>query len=435
MAKFSLHKHPSRFEEAPVPAGRRQCTVAGRGQCGAAKKRWVQEALRGPGRWWPPVQTYSLRRQQESDKKMKNVDHLAYLTQTNLPIFFFFFYISGRMFPLYFLRLTHHVFEAPQHCSSNDAQEEGHDVEDGRRPQQVMEVHHVLAALHVSVFVVASEHLHTAGPVGTTTRGNSWQLSHRSCQFIFFKALLATSLGYLYSGHNERHAETQTKECKGHGTLKTQCCVRSNHSVKKKKKEQVKEKHHEMIINGRYGSRKKGTYFQIMDDFLNFFKTSLFWSPIRGCSLKQRLNVNKYSRSITVNAVAQQNKKDREICQKTWHSSLHQHLHNKSSTLRRTAPNSECQRNSLPAVVEFAAVAGVALHTEVAGGAWRRLTGNLQVQTGFYFLLTLDQLKAKRISTSVPYIALSSRLTGVIITTTGIQGSKVLRSIKQRVFM
>lgn len=76
------------------------------------------------------------------------------------------------MFPLYFLRLTHHVFEAPQHCGSNDAQEEGHDVEDGRRPQQVMEVHHVLAALHVSVFVVASEHLYAAGPLGTTTRGN-----------------------------------------------------------------------------------------------------------------------------------------------------------------------------------------------------------------------------------------------------------------------
>lgn len=77
------------------------------------------------------------------------------------------------MFPLYFLRLTHQVFETPQHCSSNDAQEEGHDVEDGRRPQQVMEVHHVLAALHVSVFMVASKHLYTAGPVGTTARGNS----------------------------------------------------------------------------------------------------------------------------------------------------------------------------------------------------------------------------------------------------------------------
>lgn len=48
-----------------------------------------------------------------------------------------------------------------------------------------------------------------------------------------------------------------------------------------------------------------------MDDFLNFFKTSLFWSPIRGCSLKQRLKVNKHSCSNTVNAVLKQKKRRR----------------------------------------------------------------------------------------------------------------------------
>lgn len=61
---------------------------------------------------------------------------------------------------------THHVFEAPQHRSSDDAQKQSYDVEDGGRPQQVIQVHHILAALHVCVLMVASNHLHTAGPAG-----------------------------------------------------------------------------------------------------------------------------------------------------------------------------------------------------------------------------------------------------------------------------
>lgn len=65
---------------------------------------------------------------------------------------------------------TYHVFEASQHCSSNYAQKKSHDVEDGSRPQEVIEVHHVLAALHVCVFVVASNHLYPARPVGGTER-------------------------------------------------------------------------------------------------------------------------------------------------------------------------------------------------------------------------------------------------------------------------
>lgn len=63
---------------------------------------------------------------------------------------------------------------------------------------------------------------------------------------------------------------------------------------------------------------KTGTYFQIMDDFLNFFKTSLFWSPIRGCSLKQRLTEKKHSCSNTFNVAVQKN-----LPQK-WHNGIHE---------------------------------------------------------------------------------------------------------------
>lgn len=105
-----------------------------------------------------------------------------------------------------------------------------------------------------------------------------------------------------------RHKRT----CRGNGTRKTQFydglnqksstqLLRFIHHIKKRKKNNI-----ELINNGRYGSRKKGTYFQIMDDFLNFFKTSLFWSPIRGCSLKQRLKEKKHSCSNTISAVAVQ---------------------------------------------------------------------------------------------------------------------------------
>lgn len=62
------------------------------------------------------------------------------------------------------VKATHHVFEAPQHRSRDDAQKQSHDVEDGGRPQQVIQVHHILAALYIRVLVVASDHLHAAGP-------------------------------------------------------------------------------------------------------------------------------------------------------------------------------------------------------------------------------------------------------------------------------
>jgi len=72
------------------------------------------------------------------------------------------------------IKCTHQVFEASQHGRGDDAQKEGDDVQDRGGPQQVIEVHHVLAALHICVFVVASNDLHTAGPVGGTERETAY---------------------------------------------------------------------------------------------------------------------------------------------------------------------------------------------------------------------------------------------------------------------
>lgn len=88
----------------------------------------------------------------------------------------------------------YHVFEASQHCSSNDAQEESHDVQDSRRPQQMVEVHHVLAAPHIRVLVVASDHFHSASPVGGTER----ETAYSQATNVTDKAA-----EYLYAGHSE----------------------------------------------------------------------------------------------------------------------------------------------------------------------------------------------------------------------------------------
>lgn len=60
--------------------------------------------------------------------------------------------------------LAHHVLEAAEHRGRHDAQEKGHHVEDGGEPEQVVELHHVLAATHLRVFVIAARQLHTAAP-------------------------------------------------------------------------------------------------------------------------------------------------------------------------------------------------------------------------------------------------------------------------------
>lgn len=80
---------------------------------------------------------------------------------------------------------TYHVFKASQHCSSNYAQKESHDVEDGSGPQEVIEVHHVLAALHVCVLVVASNHLYSARPVGGTERETAYSQATKVIVTLF----------------------------------------------------------------------------------------------------------------------------------------------------------------------------------------------------------------------------------------------------------
>lgn len=81
--------------------------------------------------------------------------------------------------------MMYHVFKASQHCSSNYAQEESHDVEDGSRPQEVIEVDHVLAAPHVCVFMVASNHLYTARPVGGRERETAYSQAIKVTATVF----------------------------------------------------------------------------------------------------------------------------------------------------------------------------------------------------------------------------------------------------------
>ncbi len=129
------------------------------------------------------------------------------------------------------------------------------------------------------------------------------------------------------------------RTCRGNGTLKTHFYGGLNNylcSIITKKK----KKNHELIINGQYGSRKKGTYFQIMDDFLNFFKTSLFWSPIRGCSLKQRLKEKKHSCSNTINAVAVQKNSPTKMA----HRYTSKTPNNQSNTAKQVATDSDACR-------------------------------------------------------------------------------------------
>ena len=59
--------------------------------------------------------------------------------------------------------LPYHVLKAPQDSGSDDAQEEANDVEDGGRPEQVVEVDDILAAADVDVLVVATSDLYPAG--------------------------------------------------------------------------------------------------------------------------------------------------------------------------------------------------------------------------------------------------------------------------------
>lgn len=53
-----------------VPAGRRRCKAAGRGQCcGTGSGKWWEEEQEGQEQRWPPVQTQSLKQEQASETK------------------------------------------------------------------------------------------------------------------------------------------------------------------------------------------------------------------------------------------------------------------------------------------------------------------------------------------------------------------------------
>lgn len=101
---------------------------------------------------------------------------------------------------------THHVFEASQHRCSNDAQKEGDDVEDGSGPQQVIEVHHVLAALHVRILVVAPDHLHAAGPVGGKERETAYGQATKVMLIMFILLVLLV--------HSKRKAQMRDGDTK-----------------------------------------------------------------------------------------------------------------------------------------------------------------------------------------------------------------------------
>lgn len=68
----------------------------------------------------------------------------------------------------------------------------------------MIEVHHVLAALHVRVFMVASNDLNTASPVGGTERETAYSQATKVTNKVFFP----TGSVNLYSGHDEKHTTT-----------------------------------------------------------------------------------------------------------------------------------------------------------------------------------------------------------------------------------
>lgn len=59
--------------------------------------------------------------------------------------------------------IPYHILKASKDSGSDDAQEQPNDVEDGGRPEQVVEVDDILAAADIDVLVVPTSDLHTAG--------------------------------------------------------------------------------------------------------------------------------------------------------------------------------------------------------------------------------------------------------------------------------
>lgn len=66
----------------------------------------------------------------------------------------------------------------------------------------MVEVHHVLAALHFCVFMVASNHVNSASPVGGTERKTAYSQATRVTNRVFFvvfnKTLTLTTTGLMF---------------------------------------------------------------------------------------------------------------------------------------------------------------------------------------------------------------------------------------------
>lgn len=62
-----------------------------------------------------------------------------------------------------------HILKASKDSGSDDAQEQPNDVEDGGRPEQVVEVDDILAAADIDVLVVPTSDLHTVAAVVEVT--------------------------------------------------------------------------------------------------------------------------------------------------------------------------------------------------------------------------------------------------------------------------
>lgn len=143
-----------------VPADRKQYKAAGRGQhCGTSwKEQQAEEALSGLGRQWPLVQMSSQRRQTVSKEEQRKAFHMSRIH----PIKSNFFREHA----------PYHVLKPSQNGSSDDPQKQAHYVEDSSRPQKVVEMHHILAALHLCVLMIASHQF------ATTDGGTEEETAH-----------------------------------------------------------------------------------------------------------------------------------------------------------------------------------------------------------------------------------------------------------------
>lgn len=188
-----------------------------------------------------------------------------------------------------------------------------------------------------------------------------------------------------------------------------------------------------------------------MDDFLNFFKTSLFWSPIRGCSLKQRLKEKKHSCSAMQKNLPQKNNG----------------THQKIQTIKATVQSKRPQIRSRRVLTSHSCTgrsSNMCCFSRAGCRTCAMMTGRVpEVQKWFYipslsytfrlltmftvnvfihvFLQTLNTEFRSKTNTEdefitflvrgewkrVSYVTVRCSLTGVILTPSGIQRPEVLQ--------